>query len=329
MWSTEKADPLNLDYLLKYTTEYDIYAHFIGTPFKVGRVISSPLRKDIHPSFSVFKSNSTGYLLFKDLATNNTGNCIHFVAALKGISYLQALILVKNEIVKQDLTITKKGKEVKDYYTNQTKSIAILRRNFCKVDDEYWSQFGLVRSDLKEYNVLPIEKYLVNGEEKPYYYTIDCPMYAYQVFNKYKIYRPYADKAHKWRTSCTSYDIQGWEQLPKNKLDTLIITKSLKDVMCLKKLGYIAIAPNGEGHNIPNVVLEKIEQLADNVIMFYDRDTTGVMAVRKFLKTHKYNFIFIPKRYKTKDISDFIKEYGMDKAKELMNKLLHGKDKKR
>ena len=49
-------------------------------------------------------------------------------------------------------------------------------------------------------------------------------MYAYKVYNNFKIYRPLADKYTKWRKNLTDYDIQGYEQLPQ-KGDILFITK--------------------------------------------------------------------------------------------------------
>lgn len=49
-------------------------------------------------------------------------------------------------------------------------------------------------------------------------------MYAYKVYNHFKIYKPLADKYTKWRNNLTEYDIQGYKQLPK-KGDILIITK--------------------------------------------------------------------------------------------------------
>ena len=47
-------------------------------------------------------------------------------------------------------------------------------------------------------------------------------MYAYKVYNNFKIYRPLADKYTKWRNNLTDYDIQGYEQLPQ-KGDILFI----------------------------------------------------------------------------------------------------------
>ena len=65
--------------ILKLTTEYDIYSFYIGDQFKIGKVMRSPLREDIHPSFGIYKSSIGGNLMWKDQATGKTGNVIQFI----------------------------------------------------------------------------------------------------------------------------------------------------------------------------------------------------------------------------------------------------------
>ena len=78
MYNTKKVLNNDLDTIINKIAEYGIYQHYIGD-FKVNTIFNSPLRKDNNPSFGVFVSKSTGKLLFKDLATGETGNCIKFV----------------------------------------------------------------------------------------------------------------------------------------------------------------------------------------------------------------------------------------------------------
>ena len=51
-------------------------------------------------------------------------------------------------------------------------------------------------------------------------------MYAYKVYNHFKIYRPLADKYTKWRSNLNINDVQGFKQLPKTG-DTLIMPKDI------------------------------------------------------------------------------------------------------
>ena len=84
-------------------------------------------------------------------------------------------------------------------------------------------------------------------------------MYAYKVFDKFKIYRPLASKYTKWRTNLTTSDVQGLAQIPE-KGDLLIITKSLKDVMVLYEMGYTAISAASETTFIPEDIISGLKK---------------------------------------------------------------------
>ena len=146
-------------------------------------------------------------------------------------------------------------------------------------------------------------------------------MYAYKVFNKFKIYRPLSDKSIKWRGNLGSLDIQGFEQLPE-KGNLLIITKSLKDVMVLYELGYNSIAPASESTVIPEIAMGNIKKRFKKIVVFYDRDATGMKFARKMVNQYNLDFMFIDKKHETKDISDFVKKFGIKKAKLFMKSKL-------
>lgn len=323
MYNTDLIKEPTFDELISKVTEYDIYKQYIGYDFKLNQIMSSPLREDKHPSFGVYKSKN-GCLMFKDQATGESGNCVKFVSVMFNITYSAALKKIWREIVLNRIIKTEKGKQIKEY-SPSTNIILVEKRNFTKRDDEYWSQFEITREDLKEYNIYPINKFWINDILQPYFYTKECPMYAYSIFNKFKIYRPLADKSEKWRTNASIYDIQGYEQLP-DKVNTIIITKSLKDIIVLRKLGYYAIAPNSENHTVPKIVIEKLrkDKEVKQFFILYDNDKSGVEAAIKL--SVKYNFYadWLPLESNCKDISDYVKEHGLKKAKEWLNEQLIG-----
>lgn len=146
-------------------------------------------------------------------------------------------------------------------------------------------------------------------------------MYAYQIFNKFKIYRPLEQEPNKWLSNCTTYDIQGYEQLPP-KGDLLIITKSLKDIMVLHKLGYIAIAANSENTLIPDKAIKDLSNRFEKIIILYDTDLPGIHGAKSMRDTYNLKCILIPRKYKIKDISDFIKEHKIKKTKKMLKELL-------
>lgn len=139
-------------------------------------------------------------------------------------------------------------------------------------------------------------------------------MYAYKVYNNFKIYRPLADKYTKWRNNLTENDIQGFKQLPKTG-DILIITKSMKDVMCLYEMGIPAISPSSESTFIPDKALNQLKKRFKTILICFDRDEVGCKYLRKIsLKTGLKPFL-VHKKWKAKDISDAIKANSFESIK--------------
>ena len=308
---------ITLDWILSKVTEYDIYAAYIGN-FKVGMIYNSPLRKDKTPSFGCYYSKKTKQLMFKDHGTGECGNVIKFISLFTGLTNYSDIL---NDIVNK-LKITNDTKLVssKQYIPSTETVIGIVRQDFTLTDINYWSQFNISTTTLKKFGVSSIKYYLCNGVVKGIYKDSN-PMYAYKVYNNFKIYRPLADKYTKWRNNLTENDIQGFKQLPKTG-DILIITKSMKDVMCLYEMGIPAISPSSESTFIPQKCLDIIKERFKYIIVIYDRDKAGFQNVRKIVNKYKLDFLFVHKKFKSKDISDAVKLNGFDKVKNWMNKEL-------
>ena len=313
----QEEQQITLDWILSKVTEYDIYSAYIGN-FKVGMIYNSPLRKDKNPSFGCYYSRKTKQLLFKDHGTGDCGNVIKFVSLFTGLTNYSDIL---NDIVNK-LKITNNTQLVssKQYISSQETVIGIVRQDFTQTDINYWSQFNISLDTLKKFNVNSIKYYLCNGIVKGIYKDIN-PMYAYKVYNHFKIYRPLADKYTKWRNNLTENDIQGFKQLPKTG-DILIITKSMKDVMCLYEMGIPAISPSSESTFIPDKVLEQLKKRFKRIIILFDRDEAGVKYLRKMSLKTGLEGMLIHKKFKAKDISDAIKANGFEKIKNWIYKEL-------
>ena len=315
MYSKDKAkeltNPITLEYILSKVTEYDIYAHYLGQ-FKVGMIYNSPFRKDKNPSFGIFYSKRTKQLLFKDHGTGECGNVIKFVQLYTGKTNYNDIL--QDIVAKLNITTDTKLDSSKQYIPSQETVIGVVRQEFTDVDTNYWSQFHISTKTLKKFNVNSIKYYLCNGIVKGIYKP-ENPMYAYKVYNNFKVYRPLGDKYTKWRNNLTEYDVQGYEQLPK-KGDVCIITKSLKDVMCLYEMGIPAISPSSESTWLPDTVLEDILKRFKRVLICFDRDGPGMRNLRKISLKTGLNGLIMHKKFNAKDISDAIKANGFEKVKE-------------
>lgn len=314
--STKKKEPLTIEYILSKVSEYDIYASYIGQ-FKPGLIYNSPFRKDTNPSFGVFLSKRTGKLLFKDHGSGVCGDVIKFVREITGISNYNEVL---QEIVRR-LKITNKTvlKSTKPIESKET-VIGIVRQAFTKIDEQYWGSYHISMPTLEKYNVHSIKYYLCNGIVKGIYKD-ENPMYAYKVYNNFKIYRPLGDKFTKWRNNLTEFDVQGYAQLPK-KGNLLIITKSLKDVMVLHEMGYNAVSPSSESTFIPDVVLNDLKKRFKNILLCFDRDVPGVSNMRKVSLKTGLNGFLVHKSFKAKDISDAVKTNGFESVHDWLKKLL-------
>lgn len=308
--------PITLDYILSKVTEYDIYARYIGQ-FKIGFIYNSPFREDKNPSFGIFRSRKSGKLLFKDHGNGECGDVIKFVELYTGLTNYNDIL---NRIV-TDMSITNntKLKSIKQYESKDT-VIGVVRQDWTDVDKQYWSQFGITKETLIKFNVSSIKYYLCDGIVKGIYKN-ENPMYAYKVYDHFKIYRPLADKYTKWRNNLAPYDIQGYEQLPK-KGDLLIITKSLKDVMCLYEMGYTAISPSSESTFLTPDVIDALKRRFKRILICFDRDIPGVKNMRKISLKTGLNGFLVHKKWKAKDISDAVKLNGFEVIKNWLKEIL-------
>ena len=140
-------------------------------------------------------------------------------------------------------------------------------------------------------------------------------MYAYKVYNHFKVYRPLGDKYTKWRNNLEQDDVQGFKQLPKSG-DLCIITKSLKDVMCLYEMGIPAVSPASESTFLSDHVLKAILKRFKRVLICFDRDTSGCKNSIKISNKTGIKAFFVNKKFKAKDISDTISRNGFEPIKE-------------
>jgi len=306
MYSTKTAITMSLKDLLDKLDDYSIYSYYLGS-FKPGKLMNSPLRPDDKiPSFAIFKGK-TGGLLFKDHGTGEAGNALKFIKLYRGIK-------TREELERELLKIVRRMNPNQTIRTNNyTKlvgsgvtDIGIVRQPFTEVDRKYWKQFHISFDTLKKFNVFSIKYFLCNRVVRGTYKE-DSPMYAYKVYDRFKIYRPLASKYTKWRTNLTNRHVQGLAELPKEGGNLLIITKSLKDVMCLYEMGFNAIAASSETTFIPDDILQSLKSKWKHIVILYDRDTAGMQNARKYSKQYKLDAIFIHKKFNSKDVSDAVK----------------------
>jgi hypothetical protein len=309
---------MSLRDLLEKVSDYDIYSYYLGS-FKPGKLMNSPLRPDDKiPSFAIFPSK-TGDLLFKDHGTGASGNALKFIKLYRRIDTREELERELLKIVRCINPTQTAQKPVRRAENASETRIGIVRQPFTEIDKQYWKQFHISIDTLRRFNVFSIKYFLCNNIVRGVYKE-DNPMYAYKVFDKFKIYRPLASKYTKWRTNLTVQHVQGLEQLNPDGGNLLIITKSLKDVMCLYEMGFNAISSSSETTFIPDDTLQSLRKKWKHIIILYDRDTAGMQNARQYSKQYSLDAIFVHKKFKAKDVSDAVKGNGFVVVKEWLTK---------
>jgi len=316
-YNTYEVINLPKEYVLNSINEYEVFSYYMGFKPEFKKLYTSPFRKDTRPSFSLFIAKN-GHILYKDFGTGETGDCFKFIKTLNSLQSTSEAVkeIYKIFILNNTQPYQKKKYDIANY--ESSKVIGINKMPFNLEGIEYWKSYGISMEILNKYEVNQVSKVFINGILKDYYIKGN-PIFSYTIYDKLKIYKPF-DTVYKFYTDCNKYYIQGWKQMDYTK-DYIIITKSLKDVMLLYSLGYNAIALNGEGFKIPDNILSILKSTFKKIIIFYDRDRTGIINTRKLVKDNKFDFMFIPKKYKVKDITDFYKKYNKELTINLLSKL--------
>jgi hypothetical protein len=316
LYNNSSVVNLSKSELLSIVDEMEIYAYFLGFKPLLNQIYISPLRDDKSPSFSLFLAKN-GRILYKDFGTGKSGDCIELAKEITKLS-TKDIVTEILQLLSNKLTTQYQRKKLRKIPSTNT-NIEIKSISFNEEGLSYWKQYGIEESDLIKHEVFQVSKVWINDQIK-FTYKLGTPIFAYKLYDRFKIYIP-GNKLYRFTTNANVYYIQGWKQLDRTK-ETLIITKALKDVMVLNRLGYASIAPNSESYSLPDNIIKEITSTYNKIIVLYDRDKAGMLSARKLFKTHGFDFKFIPSKFNTKDISDFRKFYGEQPTVKLLSKLL-------
>ena len=327
-------DVVSRDLILSRITDEQIFKYYIGD-FKLNKAMCSPIRKDSVPSFGLFYSTHHQKLMFKDHATGAFGDAFDIVRHIFGLTLYEACVKINIDFnlgyrcpegrkAKYEPVI-KVAKRNIDLPNSKPLGVKIRKWKHC--DYNYWTvKYDTNEKQLKYFNIHPVDKVFL-GNEVIWIHSDSNPIYAY-VFYKdgkytYKCYRPLEkDKRYKWISSTNRTVLQGWDQLPATG-DTLILTKSLKDVLVYRTLGFYALACQNELGMVKNTVIDELRNRFKRIVLNNDFDYAGVTGTNLMRKAYKLPYFFL-QSFKTrsngfKDISDFREWHAKDASIKLIN----------
>jgi len=312
--------------ILERVDEYALYCHYLGQEIIIGGKIHSPIRpaslRDDDPSFCIYertKGDGPHEFLWKDQATGKCGDIFDLLKLLPAHSFQtrrQAMDKILHDfgLLNGELHFPEPVK-MERVYAEPTQ-IEVSSRPFVKRDFNYWGQFNITESILNRYNTTSVRHYWLTEDQKTPSYPKGLG-YAYRIWDKYQLYFPYAyQKRQKFRSSLTDICVPGFLQLERRG-DLCIITKSFKDVMCLRSFGYEAIAPRGESILLPPECITWATNHYKHVLVLFDNDMKHKGDAYPFPK------IYVPHTMPTdKDTSDFCKNHGPHDCAEMLRQII-------
>ena len=301
--SRDSNDHLHTDVILGKITEYDIFMYYCPTFKELGKKFSSDLREDNSPTVYITPYN--GKLLYKDFGnSDHVFDCFNYVKYKYNCSFVAALRIIDCDF-NLGLSPNTSGKQftmgimgyrqsVVPVFDKNPVIIRKKRRPWNQEDAKFWSKYLVSKKILTKFAVEPISHFWVNSNR----FTCKSITYAFKFKNRYKIYSPYEDK-NKWLSNTNKQDVQGFNQLPETG-ERLIITSSLKDVMCLHAEEKLI----SELKNRFNI----IEILYDND--FNKANNPGQVMAKKICDLYGFKNICLPVTFESKDPSDLVSTVG-------------------
>ncbi len=309
--------------IVKQIPDEIIYNFYLGFYPSLNKKFKSPFRNEKDPSFCFYIKS--GKVFFKCFSSGNQGDSVELVKQMFSLDYIDAIKRVCKDIKSMKVDVATIAYKKLDRKDTEKSIIEIVPRDFTKEDYEYWNSFYITKELLVKYNIKPCKEVWLN-DKLFYVYKKNNPCYRFKIGNLYKIYCPLAsDKKKKWLSNFDLNILQGFSQLKYT--DTLIITKSYKDVIILNEFyNKSVIALNAEGNHIPERMLEFFKTKFKNILCFYDNDEPGIKFMERNKKDYNFEYFYLnPKLLEQgiKDISDYIKQYGVISFQDVKEDLIY------
>lgn len=314
-----QLEQLTTDVIRAKISEYDAWKFYCPSFKELKRQFCSELRKDRNPSCQIFAEGEK--LWYKDHGTGDLCDVFNYVQKKYGCNLTESCNIIGADFgLIRTNTPSNRGIPTLHQKVSYKQSNSVLEPYFraWRIDDvQYWEKYGISLEMLAQYGVTPCK--FVLTDKMRIDDSLLSPIYCYSFNRGYKIYRPLADK-YRWLNNSDKLVIQGYQQLPENG-ELLIITKSLKDVICYKILSFNAIAPQSESIELQEYIINHLKTRFKRIIINFDWDTCGITYTQKMNLQYNLPYFYIEE---TKDVSDLIAAKGIEYTKEYINKLING-----
>lgn len=308
---------------------------YYGVPVQKG-LFKATNRSDYHPTVAYYK-NKNGRIIVKDFGSDYMGDWIFVVMQKYQCSYQKALNIAANDFGIQPFPSLDKNEVIVSNTKFEDTIDAVIQveiKDFEPYELDWWAKFGINLPILKKFKVFSCKNVFLNNNLFHLYREKQLVFGYYgdirEDIERWRIYFP-GNRKYRFISNWKSVRLQGSHMLPKTG-EYLVVTKSLKDVMTLYSLGIPAIAPISENCFLSNTQYNRLKERFKCIVLLYDNDRPGLRAMISIKKKFPDVIpIWIPWKYKAKDISDFYAKYKHDKTISLIGeakKYVEGKTRK-
>lgn len=314
--------------ILECVSQKEIMAKYLNVhPDSVRGKFCSTLRKDHNPTCNFYWNN--GKLMFRDWAWPKPLDCFGVVMEKYDVSFPESQKIVARDFnLVRNIRLGKAEKREVDidfsYGSDKGKpKMRVKIQTFTQETIDYLTSYHISEKQCKKFNIY-CPKYVWMNDSIKYIQDDNNPALAYYFGlddndnQKWKIY--FYKNRIGTRFLTNTNRINGWIQLPEEGKH-LIITKSLKDVVCIDHFDVPSIAMQAETQTPYDYIIEELERRFDNIITLFDYDDTGIRRAEEMKEIYNIPYYFI-KDDNAKDLSDYIKYYGLDEAHSLIKNIL-------
>ena len=290
--------------------DLDIFLRYCPGFKRPGLKFRSPFRKDPTPSAIISPSTSRpGIYWYTDFGERaHSFDSISFVMMLYGMTFREAMLRIDIDFglgLSGGAPLSSPSVFSPSSFRQRNPcNIQVRFRQWRSVDTIYWEQFLLTKKDVLDARIRPIDYYWINTTR------INAPELCYVFLEnapRLKIYSP-LDLEAKWWSSTTAEDLQGIRGLPTSG-DRLVITSSLKDVLCLRALGFHSMAPQSESVKMSEKVISHLRRRFSKIQVLFDNDPGGHKGSAQLCQAHGLTDIRLPDG-KFKDVAEMIEVEG-------------------
>ena len=257
------------DEILKYITELQILERYCSNYKSLDSSFKSEFYTDKNGSCRIVISAS-GIPYYTDYGNGDYFLAFDYVSKKYGSNYHETCNIIANDfgLKSTNFKVTPQLLLANDVpkLVKIKSNIQVVIRPFNLLDYYYWNQFNISLATLQFFNVKACKNvYLVKGDKHYVFnHKNDNPLYSYKFFKNnteyLKIYSPYsATKEGKWLSNVGADCLQGYDQL-KNSGELLILTKSMKDVLCLYEMQYSSVAVQAETNDLSKKSYEELKK---------------------------------------------------------------------